>query len=106
MKKVLGCCLLSAACGKVYFSETFDGDWESRWVKSTWKESEGTQGKWQSNAGKWFKDEKEDAGMQTAEDSKFFGASASFHPSATRAKSSTSSTRLSTRRTSSVVVAT
>merc|ERR1719327_1413899 len=78
MKKVLGCCLLSAASGKIYFSETFDCDWESRWVKSTWKESEGTQGKWQSNAGKWFKDEKEDAGMQTAEDSKFFGASAAF----------------------------
>merc|ERR1712046_479963 len=28
--------------------------------------------------GKWFKDEKEDQGLQTAEDSKFFGMSASF----------------------------
>merc|ERR1711908_220037 len=64
--------------GKIYFSETFDDDWESRWVKSTWKESEGTQGKWALSAGKWSKDEKEDKGIQTAEDSKFFGMSAAF----------------------------
>merc|ERR1711977_746076 len=62
----------------IYFSETFDDDWESRWVKSTWKDSEGTQGKWALATGKWFKDEKEDRGLQTAEDSKFFGVSASF----------------------------
>merc|ERR1712242_140787 len=42
------------------------------------KESEGTQGKWVASAGKWFNDEKEDAGIQTGEDSKFFGISASF----------------------------
>jgi calreticulin len=63
---------------KIYFSDTFDADWESRWVKSQWKDSEGTQGKWGLAAGKWFKDEKEDKGIQTAEDSKFFGISASF----------------------------
>merc|ERR1719440_1436202 len=45
---------------------------------STWKESEGTQGKWALATGKWFKDEKEDQGLQTAEDSKFFGMSAAF----------------------------
>merc|ERR1711985_39101 len=38
----------------------------------------GTQGKWEASAGKWFKDEAEDKGLQTAEDSKFFGMSASF----------------------------
>merc|ERR1712039_1091748 len=40
--------------------------------------SEGTQGKWSAATGKWFKDEAEDKGIQTAEDSKFFGISASF----------------------------
>merc|ERR1712039_959514 len=43
-----------------------------------WKDSEGTQGKWVASAGKWFNDEAEDQGMQTGEDSKFFGMSASF----------------------------
>merc|ERR1719203_1935607 len=69
---------LTLVSGKIYFSETFDDDWESRWVKSQWKDSEGTQGKWALATGKWFKDEKEDRGVQTAEDSKFYGISASF----------------------------
>merc|ERR1711966_348444 len=47
---------------------------ESRWVKSTWKESEGTQGKWVLSKGKWG----DDQGVQTGEDSKFFGISAAF----------------------------
>merc|ERR1711904_338054 len=48
------------------------------WTASKWKESEGTQGKFVASAGKWFKDEAEDTGIQTSEDSKFFGISASF----------------------------
>merc|ERR1719432_612239 len=40
-------------------------------------ESEGTAGKWEAATGKWFKDA-EDKGIQTAEDSKFFGIGASF----------------------------
>merc|ERR1712187_326105 len=56
----------------------FGDGWESRWAKSQWKESEGTQGKWAAAAGKWFKDEAEDKGIQTKEDSKFFGISAGF----------------------------
>merc|ERR1712106_265963 len=51
---------------------------ESRWVKSTWKDGESSQGKWELAAGKWSKDEKEDRGIQTAEDSKFFGIAAAF----------------------------
>jgi len=79
MRKVLGCLgSLTLVSGKVYFSETFGDDWESRWVKSAWKESEGTSGKWSLAAGKWSKDEQEDRGIQTAEDSKFFGISAGF----------------------------
>jgi len=68
---------LGLASGKVFFSETFGSGWESRWTVSKWKESEGTQGKWEATAGKWFKDA-EDKGIQTSEDSKFFGIATSF----------------------------
>jgi calreticulin len=79
MKRALTCLgSLAVASGKIYFSETFGDDWESRWVKSQWKDSEGTQGKWALSAGKFSKDASEDKGLQTAEDSKFFGMSASF----------------------------
>merc|ERR1719499_324708 len=70
--------LLASAHGKIYFSETFNAGWENRWTLSKWKDSEGTQGKWVAASGKWFKDEEEDKGIQTSEDSKFFGISASF----------------------------
>jgi len=69
---------LSLVSGKVYFSETFGAGWESRWVASEWKKSEGTQGDFVSATGKWFADEKEDAGIQTSEDSRFYGLSANF----------------------------
>merc|ERR1712151_1171249 len=69
---------LGTASGKIYFSETFGSGWEDRWTLSKWKDSEGTWGKWALAAGKWFNDEKEDKGIQTAEDSRFFGISASF----------------------------
>merc|ERR1712048_46298 len=49
-----------------------------RWTPSKWKESGGTQGTFVASAGKWFKDGADDTGIQTAEDSKFFGISASF----------------------------
>merc|ERR1712113_370511 len=62
----------------IYFQETFGQGWESRWTAGKWKESEGTQGKFGASAGKWFKDEAEDKGIQTGEDSRFFGISASF----------------------------
>lgn len=73
-------CLSTAGlvAGKIYFSETFSDGWEDRWTVSQWKKDEGTDGKWKLAAGKWFNDEKEDAGIQTAEDSKFFGISAGF----------------------------
>jgi len=75
MLKVLGCLgSLTFVSGKIYFSETFDDGWESRWVKSAWKDSEGAQGKWETAAGKWG----DDKGIQTTEDSKFFGISAAF----------------------------
>jgi len=79
MRKTVACLgSLALVGGKVHFSETFGDGWESRWTSSTWKESEGTQGKFVATAGKWFKDEAENKGIQTSEDSKFFGTSASF----------------------------
>merc|ERR1719211_771457 len=79
MKRTLTCLgSLALVSGKIYFSETFGDGWESRWTVSKWKEGEGTQGKWVASAGKWFKDEAEDTGIQTGEDSRFFGISASF----------------------------
>jgi len=71
---------------EVYFSETFGKGWESRWIASKWKESEGTTGKWEATAGKWFADEAEDTGIQTAEDSKFFGISAGFNSFSNKGK--------------------
>merc|ERR1712070_403617 len=38
----------------------------------------GTQGKWELATGKWFSDAAEDQGIQTSEDSKFYGISANF----------------------------
>merc|ERR1719510_1318706 len=60
------------------FAEDFSAGWESRWTASKWKSSEGTDGKWEASSGKFFADEAEAKGLQTAEDSKFFGMSASF----------------------------
>merc|ERR1711967_24665 len=48
------------------------------WTPSEWKKSEGTQGEFVSATGKWFKDASEDQGIQTSEDSRFFGLSAGF----------------------------
>jgi len=79
MKRALTCVgSLGLASGKIYFSETFGSGWEDRWTTSKWKASEGTDGKWVANAGKWHSDEAEDTGIQTGEDSKFFGISAGF----------------------------
>jgi calreticulin len=79
MRRTLACIgSLGLASGKIYFSETFGDGWENRWTVSKWKESEGTVGKWVSSSGKWFSDEAEDKGIQTSEDSKFFGIAAKF----------------------------
>ncbi|CAK9016145.1 unnamed protein product [Durusdinium trenchii] len=80
---MLGGLLLSAVLieGKIYFSETFGEGWQQRWRLSTWKEGHAEKmGKWQTSAGKWYRDEVEDAGLQTAEIMKFYAISASFEP--------------------------
>jgi len=79
MRKVIACLgSLSLVSGKIYFSETFSEGWEKRWTSSTWKESEGSQGKFELSTGKYFKDAGEDAGIQTSADARFYGLSAEF----------------------------
>merc|ERR1712203_397338 len=78
-KRTLACVgSLGLASGKIFFSETFGAGWEDRWTLSKWKDSEGTSGKWVAAAGKWHVDEADNTGIQTSEDSKFYGMSASF----------------------------
>merc|ERR1719240_464151 len=78
MKATILLSVAGVCSGTTHFSETFGDGWESRWTVSKWKESEGTAGTWKLNAGKWFSDEAADKGIQTVEDSKFFGLAASF----------------------------
>jgi len=68
--------LLAFAAAETYFKETFDKNWESRWVQSKFKEAEGTQGKWGWSAGKYFNDAEEDKGLQTTQDARFYQISA------------------------------
>merc|ERR1712207_11342 len=78
MLRVLACFgSFTVAAGKIYFSETFGDGWEKRWTVSKWKDNEGTAGKWEAATGKWFKDA-EDKGIQTSQDSKFFGIATAF----------------------------
>merc|ERR1719198_1907930 len=86
MKATILLCLVTQSYAKTYFSETFDAGWESRWTVSKWKESEGTAGTWKLNAGKWFSDEAADKGIQTQEDSKFFGIAAAFNSFSNKGK--------------------
>ncbi|KAH7298417.1 hypothetical protein KP509_25G042300 [Ceratopteris richardii] len=62
---------------EVFFEETFEDGWESRWVKSDYKKSEGLAGNWLHTAGKWYADP-DDKGIQTYPDSRFYGISAQF----------------------------
>lgn len=64
--------LAGSATAEVFFKETFDSKWESRWKKSKWKEADGTAGEFKLSAGKWFGDAEADKGIQTGPDSKFF----------------------------------
>jgi len=68
--------LVYAAYSTVYFKEDFnDKAWEKRWtVSKDWK-PKSELGKWEWTAGEWFAD-KEDKGIQTSEDARFYGLSA------------------------------
>jgi len=69
---------VAVSSASVYFKETFDKNWEKRWVNSKSKESEGTQGKFELTHGKYYSDPEEDQGIQTTPDARFYQASAAF----------------------------
>jgi len=80
MKSFVLLALVATVTATIYFSEDFSGDWQSRWVPSKAKESEGTQGTWKVSAGKFYGDAEADKGLQTSEDARFYQISAKFPP--------------------------
>jgi len=68
--------MIAFASATVFFSETFDKNWESRWVPSKNKESEGTQGTWDLSHGKYYSDADKDLGLHTSTDARFYQISA------------------------------
>jgi len=67
--------LIVVASATTFYKETFDESWQSRWVVSDWKKSEGTAGKWTHTAGNWYGDKDADKGIQTSEDARFYAIS-------------------------------
>eukprot|EP00899_Mesostigma_viride_P002619 jgi/Mesvir1/12358/Mv00541-RA.1 len=67
--------LVSTVSAKVYFEEKFDDSWDKRWVISDWKKDEGSAGSWRHTAGKHYGDEKENKGVQTYPDARFYAMS-------------------------------
>lgn len=65
--------VLSAVSGKVYFEEPFNGELADRWVVS---EAKTDLGEFKLSSGKFFADEKENRGLQTSEDARFYAISA------------------------------
>jgi calreticulin len=61
--------------GKTVLNDGLAGDWESRWVVSTFKQSEGQAGKWDVTAGKYYGDAEEDKGLHTSQDARFYAIS-------------------------------
>ena len=77
---VLLLAFVAVAVAETHFKEEFDSSWESRWVVSDWKKSDGTAGDWKLSAGDFYADAEADKGLQTSEDARFYAASAKFTP--------------------------
>jgi calreticulin len=84
MQRVLALALAAAASAEVYFEESFDGDWEKRWVTGAPPGKEA--GKWSVTPGKWFHDEEVNKGLATTEDMRFYSISAKMGKKATTKK--------------------
>lgn len=72
--------LVAVASATTYFKETFDGDWESRWVVSDWKQDSGDAGKFEVTAGDWYGDAEADKGLRTTQDARFYAISSKIDP--------------------------
>lgn len=72
---------------QVYFQERFeDGEsYKQRWVESTFKGAE--QGPFKLSHGKFYGDAQKDTGIQTSQDARFYGISATFEPFSNEGKS-------------------
>ncbi|EFA79051.1 calreticulin [Heterostelium album PN500] len=70
--------LVGLSAAKVHFEETFGDDYTSRWVSSKWRQDDGTAGKFVHTAGKWYGDAKDDKGIQTSPDARFYAISSKF----------------------------
>jgi len=68
-------CSLSSIVAKTYFKEKFEDGWNKRWTESTKWKSEDDMGSWKHTAGDWYGN-KNDLGIQTGEDARFYGISA------------------------------
>jgi len=66
------CLCLAVAVATVHYKETFDGDWEDRWIVSDAKKSSGEAGKWRVSAGDFPGDADADKGLQTTQDARFY----------------------------------
>jgi calreticulin len=73
---LLGLAFIVAVQATTYFKEEFDDSWQSRWVVSDWKKSDGTRGDWKLTASEWYGDKKADRGIQTSQDARFYAISA------------------------------
>jgi len=70
---------IAAVTAKVWYKETFDDSYTSRWVESSWKKSSGEAGKWGHSAGPWWGGDKDAAkGLETTQDAKFYAISSKF----------------------------
>ncbi|CAN0859802.1 CRT3 [Linum grandiflorum] len=69
------CSALQFSASEIIFEERFDDGWQSRWVRSDWKRSEGKAGTFKHTAGKWHGDP-DDKGIQTTTDARHFAISA------------------------------
>jgi len=63
----------------VYFEDDFSkAGWDSRWIVSDNKKADGTAGTWDLSAGTYFGDAKQEAGLHTSQDARFYSISTKF----------------------------
>jgi len=71
--------LVACAMATVYFEDDFSkSGWESRWVVSDWKKSDGTAGTWDLSPGTYHSEADNDKGLHTTQDARFYAISAAF----------------------------
>jgi len=68
--------IAAPVAAEIYLKEQFnDEGWTKRWTESSKWKPKADMGKWVNTAGEWYAD-KEDKGIQTSEDARFYGLSA------------------------------